>query len=97
LFILLCVRIAIVFTWDLVAALKVYDEFNDIQIDQKLWDTDYSNGLFTQSDGLLRANTSHGLYSDGISPRIAFLGDFEVILDWRDYPVSFFERISHEF
>ena len=94
LFISLCVMIAIVFTSDLAAELKVYDGFNGDQIDQTLWNHGDSNSIFfTQLDGLLSANAPPGAYYSGwISSRIAFPGDFELILDWRDYPVFFLDK-----
>lgn len=85
-FVLLCSIDSIVLTSELWAG--IYDDFSTSEIDPTLWFTEYADGVLSQSGGYLNADAPPYLSKGWIWSKICLHGDFEVILDWRDFSVS---------
>ncbi len=82
LFVSVCVMILFVFTSDLVAELKLYDDFSGSEVDEILWETDCMSPPLYQSGGYLKADGPPYLTNGCIFSEVLFYGDFQVILDW---------------
>jgi hypothetical protein len=63
----------------------VYDDFNGSEINSTLWDIYNSDGILSQSGGLLHADGPPNLTYAHLRSRSIFRGDVEFVLDWRDF------------
>ena len=66
----------------------VYDDFNDDNINQTLWNMHDDGGILSQSGGLLHADgPPNSMYGHLIST-YEFRGDFEFVLDYREFQTT---------
>ena len=63
----------------------VYDDFNGSEINSTLWNIYNSDGILSQSGGLLNADGPPNLTYAHLNSRSIFRGDVEFVLDWRDF------------
>jgi hypothetical protein len=66
----------------------VYDDFSGNEINSTLWDIYDPDGILSQSGGLLHADGPPNLTHGSLGSTYAFRGDFEFVLDYREFQAT---------